>query len=81
VKSKSHFLSVINRSLSTSGILSRSTKGGRNGFSSPSDCLEFGAINATIPTRKNNVSRVVVGGGTDCNGGENKINLFGAMSG
>jgi hypothetical protein len=46
-------VSVINLSLSTNKILSRSMGGGRKAFSSPSTGLGFGAISATVPTIKN----------------------------
>jgi hypothetical protein len=60
-KSKLHLVSAINQSLSTSGIFSRSTGGGRNKFSSPFACLDFGAISAIVLAIKHNVSGV-----TDC---------------
>jgi hypothetical protein len=56
-KSKLHMVSAINRSLSTRGILSRSTGGGTNGFSSSSACFVLDTISATVPAT-NNVSGV-----------------------
>jgi hypothetical protein len=56
-KSKLHAVSSIKRSLSTRGILSRSTGGGTNGFSSSLVGLVLDAISATVPAT-NNVSGV-----------------------
>jgi hypothetical protein len=55
---KLQIVSAINRSLSTKGILSRSTGGGRKGFSSSSACLDFDTISSIVPTNKQYVSGV-----------------------
>ena len=57
-----------------------STGGGRKGFSSLSACLDFGAITAMVPTRKTTLAGWLLVGATDYNGGENGVNLSGAMS-
>jgi hypothetical protein len=62
-------VSAINLSLSTNGILSRSTGGGRKGFSSPSTGLGFGAIFATVPAINN-----MLVGSTGCGGRRRESN-------
>jgi hypothetical protein len=43
--------------------MSRSTGGGRNGFSSPSVRFDFGAITITIPANKTMLTGMTVDGG------------------
>jgi hypothetical protein len=56
MKSNSHLVSAIKWSLSARGILSRSTGGGRKGFSSASVLFDFGAIAVEIPANQTVIS-------------------------